>query len=324
VDEIYVMGHNTPDMDAIGSAFGVAFLARQMNKPAYVILDTGQFIPDVERAVQELKKSPELFASIISAEMVKKQRVKNSLLIMVDHNNPQLTISPKCYQAFDKVVIIDHHRRSEAFPQNPLLSYIESGASSASELVTELIQYQSTSKRQRISHIEATLLLAGITVDTKSFSARTTSRTYDTASFLRAMGADNALVNSLLASDLDSYMQMNQLISSSEYITEDIVIAAGADSQVFGSVTTAKAADTILGMSGIHASFVLSLRPDGKVGISARSRSNINVQIIMEEMGGGGHFNNAAAQLSDVRVSAARETLKNVIQNNINEIYSNN
>jgi c-di-AMP phosphodiesterase-like protein len=319
-EDVYIMGHRTPDMDAIGSAFGLAYFTRNLSKKARVILDKTQFIPDVERTYQELKQYPELFNSIISPEEVMKEKKDNSLLILVDHNNPHLTISEKVYLSFDKVVVIDHHRRSDDFPSNPLLSYIESSASSASEIVTELIQYQN-SRKNRLSKSEATLLLAGIVVDTRSFQARTTSRTYDSASYLKTFGADNAKVQNILASDLTSYLEMNELISSSEYVTEDIIVAYGQSNRIYGSVTTAKAADTILSMSGVNASFVISKRNDGKIGISARSKGSINVQLIMEELGGGGHFNNAAVQLPNQPIESVKDKLIATIQENINELY---
>ncbi|MDR0922515.1 MAG: DHH family phosphoesterase [Lactobacillales bacterium] len=322
-EDVYVMGHRFPDMDAIGSAFGVAYLARQYGKTAYVVIDNRQLIPDVEKCLTELKNYPDLQEYILTPIEVLKRDQENSLLVMVDHSKPSLTMSQEVYERFDKVVVIDHHRRGDEFPANPLLSYIESGASSASELVTELIQYQDVTKN-RLSKMEATLLLSGIVVDTKSFQMRTTSRTFDTASFLRSRGADSDMVQSLLSSDLNSYMEMNGLIGQSEYVTEDMVVAAAVDGKQYNSVTAAKAADTILSMSGIHASFVVTERTDGLIGISARSKGRINVQTIMEQMGGGGHFNNAAVQLKETTVAEVKKKLLTVIQQNINEIYERN
>ncbi|MEM5198763.1 DHH family phosphoesterase, partial [Enterococcus faecium] len=249
-----------------------------------------------------------------------KRKKESSLLVMVDYHKPSLSISQELYERFDKVVIIDHHRRGDEFPAKPLLSYIESSASSASELVTELIEYQSNSAN-KLQAFEATMMLAGIVVDTKSFNTRTTARTFDVASYLRTCGADSSLVQYLLSSDLTSYLEMNNLISKSEYVTKDTVVVAGSEDKEYDSVTAAKTADTLLSMAGINAAFVITKRTDQQIGISARSNGSINVQIIMENLGGGGHFTNAAVQLSNVTVAEVKEQLLDVIRQNINEMY---
>lgn len=319
-DEVYVMGHRYPDMDAIGAAFGVAKLAELNDRPSYVILNNNEIIPDVERCIQEVKKYPELESKIISPEGAIEQRAANSLLVMVDYHKPSLSISKELYDQFDRIVVIDHHRRGAEFPSKPLLTYIESGASSASELVTELLEYQGT-RTKHINSFEASLLLAGIVVDTKSFTIRTTARTFDVASYLRTRGADSELVQYLLSTDLASYQEMNHLIDRSEYVTEDILVTCADEKKEYDSVTAAKTADTLLSMSGINAAFVITKRTDGLIGISARSSGAINVQVIMEELGGGGHFTNAAAQFQDQSLAEVKEQLLNAIHDNINEMY---
>ena len=239
---------------------------------------------------------------------------------MVDYHKPSLSISQSLYEQFDKIVIIDHHRRGEEFPSKPLLTYIESSASSASELVTELIQYQS-SRANRLDRFEATLLLAGMTVDTNSFNVRTTARTFDVASYLKACGADASLVQYLLSSDLETYLEISDLIAQSEYVTSDIVVATGTDEKEYNSVIAAKTADTLLSMININGAFVITKRTDGLVGISARSTGTINVQLIMESLGGGGHFTNAATQLENVTVEETKQRLLAVINENMNQLY---
>ncbi|MFD2307457.1 DHH family phosphoesterase [Enterococcus termitis] len=318
--DVYIMGHKYPDMDAIGSAFGMARLAKFHNKHAWVVLEKSESIPDVERVMNEVEKYPELAEQIITPKDAMKRKTDSSLLIMVDYHKPSLSISQELYEQFAKVVIIDHHRRGDEFPAKPLLSYIESSASSASELVTELIEYQSNVQRQ-LDKFEATLLLAGIVVDTKSFSVRTTARTFDVASYLRTCGADSSLVQYLLSSDLTSYLEMNSLIAKSEYVTPDTVIVTGNETKEYDSVTAAKTADTLLSMVGINAAFVITKRTDKQIGISARSNGSINVQLIMENLGGGGHFTNAAVQLSNVTVAEVKEQLLRVIHQNIDVMY---
>ncbi|MBO0467850.1 DHH family phosphoesterase [Enterococcus plantarum] len=318
--DVYIMGHRFPDMDAIGSAFGMARLAKFHNKEAWVVLEKNESIPDVERVMTELEKYPELAKQIITPKEAMKKKTESSLLIMVDYHKPSLSISQELYEQFDKVVIVDHHRRGDEFPAKPLLSYIESSASSASELVTELIEYQSNVNKQ-LDRFEATLLLAGIVVDTKSFSVRTTARTFDVASYLRTCGADSSLVQYLLSSDLTSYLEMNSLIAQSEYVTPDTVIVTGSEENEYDSVTAAKTADTLLSMVGINAAFVITKRIDKQIGISARSNGSINVQLVMEDLGGGGHFTNAAVQLSNVTVAEVKEQLLKVIHQNIDVMY---
>ncbi|BCA84488.1 DHH family phosphoesterase [Enterococcus saigonensis] len=315
-EDIYIMGHRYPDMDAIGSAYGVATLADFQGKTSYVVINENELIPDVERCLSEIHKDEALEGHLISVKQALGQVKQNSLLVMVDYHKPSLSISQELYEKFDKVVIIDHHRRGEEFPTQPLLTYIESSASSASELVGELIQYQSSTKKQ-MDKMTATLLLAGIFVDTKNFSVRTSSRTFDIASYLKSKGANGELVQYILSSDLTSFLEISELVSKSEFIDQDIVVACASENKVYDSVTTAKTADTLLSMNDVQASFVITKRKDGLVGISARSNGKINVQSIMEDMGGGGHFTNAATQIKEKSLNEVKTMLYNEIQHSL-------
>lgn len=318
--DVFIMGHRFPDMDAIGSAIGVSCLARFNQKKAFIVIDENEIIPDVERCLEEIHKHPDIESQLITPERAIELKKENDLLVMVDYHKPSLSISQGVYEQFDKIVIIDHHRRGEEFPSKPLLTYIESSASSASELVTELIQYQS-SRTNRISRFEATLLLSGMTVDTNNFNVRTTARTFDVASYLKTCSADASLVQYLLSSDLATYLDISHLISQSEYVTDDIVVAAGTDEKAYNSVIAAKTADTLLSMVNINGAFVITKRTDGLVGISARSSGTINVQLIMESLGGGGHFTNAATQMEDISVEEAKQQLLVAIKENMKELY---
>src|SRR5690625_3745555 len=213
----------------------------------------------------------------------------------------------------DYKVVIDHHRRGEDFIENPTLVYMEPYASSTAELVTELIEYQP--KVEKLSTLEATALLAGITVDTKNFTLRTGSRTFDAASFLRSRGADTIKVQEFLKEDLDLYIKKSKLIEGVEIYRDNIAIAAADPGEVFGSVLIAQTADTLLMMDHIEASFVISEREDGGIRISARSLGALNVQIIMEKMHGGGHLTNAATQINEVTIDEAKEWLKEILDN---------
>ncbi|KAF1302635.1 MULTISPECIES: DHH family phosphoesterase [Enterococcus] len=312
-NDIYIMGHRFPDMDAIGSAFGVACLADFQGKTNYIVIDENELIPDVERCLEEIHKHEELEAKLITVQQAMGQITKDSLLIMVDYHKPSLSISQPLYEQFEKVVIIDHHRRGDEFPSKPLLTYIESSASSASELVSELIQYESNSQK-KLDKITATLLLSGMIVDTKSFAVRTSSRTFDVASYLKDSGADGAIVQYMLSTDLTSFLEISEMVASSEFITTSIVVACGSEEKLYDSVTAAKTADTLLSMNGVEAAFVITKREDGKVGISARSSGKVNVQKLMETLGGGGHFTNAATQISGKKINEVKTMLYNELK----------
>ena len=234
----------------------------------------------------------------------------NALLIIVDTHKPSLVIDERLVKKIDNVVIIDHHRRSEEFVKNPLLVYMEPYASSTSELVTELLEYQ---PRANLSILEATALLAGIVVDTKCFSLRTGSRTFDAASYLRSKGADTILVQQFLKQSWDTYIMRSKIIERTEFYKEGIAIAMGPESIRYNQILIAQAADTLLSMENVEASFVISKREDDTIGISARSLGKVNVQLIMEALGGGGHLTNAAVQLKDVSLEEAEERLKEAI-----------
>jgi cyclic-di-AMP phosphodiesterase len=190
---------------------------------------------------------------------------------------------------------------------------MEPYASSTAELVTELLEYQP--KHEKLTMLESTALLAGIIVDTKSFTLRTGSRTFEAASFLRTNRADTVLVQRLLKEDINTYMERAKIIETVEWLEKGIVIAKGNEDAVYGSVLIAQTADILLAMQDVSASFVVALRADGKIGISARSLGEVNVQVIMEELGGGGHLTNAACQLDVDTIEEAIEKLKLIIEN---------
>ncbi|MDN6383596.1 MAG: DHH family phosphoesterase [Tetragenococcus koreensis] len=306
--KIFVMGHRYPDMDAIGSAFGVATLAQFNQKECYVIIEPEEVTEDTQRCLEEINRHPEVANLVISSKEALKLIDDNSVLVMVDYNRPALSISKEAYDAFDKIMIIDHHRRGDEFPKRPLLTYIEPAASSASELVAELIQFQSN-KRKKVSKFIAGLLLSGIYVDTKSFFTRTTAQTFHVASYLKNHGADLSLVRYLLSSDLNSYLQMSELVSRSEYVTKDIVVAVASENETYDNVTASKAADTLLSMNDIEAAFVITNQLEHETSINARSSGGINVQRVMEKLGGGGHFSNAATQIKGKPIEEVRKML---------------
>ena len=306
-ENVFVMGHKYPDMDALGAAVATKIFANMNDKETFIVYDEKQLLPDVERAIAKLNESKDGFAHIIRMDTAYELKKSNSLLIMVDHSKTSQTMDYDFYKSFDKVVVIDHHRRDDDFPKNALLTYIESGASSASELVVEVLQYQNDQK-QKMSKVEASIALAGISVDTQKFSKGTTARTFEAASFLRSQGADNNLIKKFLATEFDKYKKINEIVLNAEF-HDNIAIGIGLYRKMYDNVTIAKAADTLLNMVGIDASFTIVNHENGYVAISARSSGDFNVQRIMEKFGGGGHFNNAAAQIYEKTPTEVRDDL---------------
>lgn len=312
-DQIFVQGHTQPDMDSLGACLGIRRIAKMNHKTCWIVLDQETVHSDVQRLLDDLKDYPDIAESIISPETAIEKATDQSMLLMVDHSKPSITIAPDLYQRLEnRVMIIDHHRRGEEFPENPLLVYIEPYASSTCELITEMFEYQSQ-ESEPINKVEATAMLTGIFIDTKHFSLRTGTRTFDAASYLRSAGADALEVQQYMKENVDSYLQRNHLIELVEFVNEDMAVVTGEDDQTYDPVTAAQAADDLLNMSGVDASFVITRRVDGRVGISARSLGQINVQLVMEDMGGGGHLSNAATQISDKSVTEVKQQLLDIL-----------
>lgn len=314
VDQVFVVGHKKLDMDALGASIGMQLFANNINERSYAVYDDRSMAQDIERAVGKIQSDGA--TKLVTVSDALRMVTDQSLLIMVDHSKTALTLSNDLYEKFHQVIVIDHHRRDEDFPENAMITYIESGASSASELVTELLQFQN-SKKNRLNKIQASVLMAGIMLDTKNFSVRVTSRTFDVASYLRSRGSDSVLIQEISAINFDEYREVNELILNGQMVFPHIIVATGASDVPYGTVTISKAADSMLAMSKIEATFVIALNEQGSISISARSRSKVNVQKIMEQMGGGGHFNSAASQLEDVTIDQVRTQLIDCIQEEV-------
>ncbi|MBT2687259.1 DHH family phosphoesterase [Bacillus sp. ISL-47] len=310
-DKVIIMGHKSPDMDAIGAAIGIQKVARMNQREGYVVVNFNELDTGVRRMMKEIEKNEELFSKFITPEQALEMATDDTLLVVVDTHKPSMVIEEKLLHKIEHVVVIDHHRRAEEFIHNPLLVYMEPYASSTAELVTELLEYQP--KNGKIEMLEATALLAGIIVDTKSFSLRTGSRTFDAASYLRGQGADTVLVQKFLKEDVDTYIKRAKLIETVQFYRDGIAIAKGQPDQVFDQVLIAQTADTLLTMDGVVASFVISNRSENMIGVSARSLGDINVQVIMENLEGGGHLTNAATQLHDATLDDVEIRLKMAI-----------
>ncbi len=315
-DQLFVMGHNNPDMDSLGACLGIRRIAEMNGKECWIVIGNQRPHADIQRLINEVNNYQTIKDHIITPAQALNKATASSLLVMVDHAKRSITISPELYDKLkDRLVIIDHHRRGEEFPENPLLVYIEPYASSTCELITEMFEYQPR-EGKGLNKIEATTMLTGIQVDTKSFTKSAGTRTFDAASYLRSAGADGMMIQSFMKEDPQSFMDRNHLISRAT-IQGHHAICAGENDRIYGSVTTAQAADMLLQVEGVAASFVITLRADGKVGISARSAGDVNVQVLMEKMGGGGHLANAATQVSGKTVDQVKQELIALLQQTV-------
>ena len=317
--EIIVMGHQFPDMDAIGACLGIRRIANMNQKKAWIVTNENQFSHDIHKLMDVIREQKDLREDIITPEEALEKLTPNTLVILVDVSRPVIAASPEVLEQANKIVVIDHHRRSQDFPKNPVLVYIEPYASSTGELITELFEYQNN-YAESIQPIEATAMLGGIIVDTRNFTLRTGSRTFDAASYLKSVGADTILIQRLLKENVETYLLRSHLLNSLILLENNIGIVQGEEDTPYPTVVAAQTADMMLSMENIDASFVVTKREDGRIGISGRSLGNKNVQRVMEKMGGGGHLSNAATQLSDTTIAEAVIQLKEVISELGNDI----
>ena len=302
-DKIMIMGHTNPDIDAIGSALGIYRIAKTLGKEAKIVANVET--PSIKDLYESIKDQyQEIF---ISSETALAQVDSATLIVVVDTHKKTYVESPELLTKTNKIVIIDHHRRSADFIDNSILTFQEVYASSAAELVTEIIQY--TQNEVELSEVEAEALYAGIMMDTKNFTFKTGVRTFEAAAYLRRCGVDIIKVKKWFQSDLESYNTISEIVRKAEIVRDSIGISIYDVQEKETSLICAKAADELLTIGNITASFVLGLMEDGKVCISGRSIGDVNVQMILEKLGGGGHITLAGAQLENVTIDEAKQEL---------------
>lgn len=310
-DQVLIAGHKTPDMDSMGSAIGLHRLVTQLKKPAKIIINPKELNQDIKQLLQLNYFSSEFKNNFIDINAAKKLVNSNSLIVMVDHHRPRLSEAEEILYNH-KIVIIDHHRRGEDMPAQTELTYIEPYASSTSELITEFyINLRNTN--QTMNRYEATALLAGIIVDTNNFSSRAGSKTFDVASYLKARGADTTQIHRFMKEDFGDIVARNNLFAKAEYLGEGYSVSRGTNEEVIDNVTAAQTADMMLDVENVEASFVIYRRSEDTIGISARSLGEVNVQTVMERLGGGGHLTNAATQIKEKTIDEAFEMLKTAL-----------
>ena len=306
-DEVFIMGHQNEDFDALGAALGVSRMARQLKKPVHIILS--DFNTGISKFTEGLKAKEGYSELFLPASRLINITAEKPVLFVVDTHIPHLTASPDLLDRIKDIVVIDHHRRSSNFIKNARLTYSEPATSSTSELVTELLYY--FNEDMNLPRLEATALYAGILVDTKNFAVQTGVRTFDAAAYLRRCGADPIVVRQMFRSDFETEQAKAKAKAGAQMLPNGLIITKCADELPNIQVIAAQVADSLLRIEGANASMVVfQLSPD-TVGISARSTGAINVQVIMEQFGGGGHQNVAGAQITG---TSLEDVYNNVIK----------
>ena len=300
---VYIMGHKSADLDSVGAAMGICCLCRKRGKQASIVIDLENNA--AQKLIEEIRQVPEYEDVFLSGQEAMLHCDPRSILVVVDTNRPDQVEYKPLLEAISKICVVDHHRRAADYINPVVVNLHETYASSASELVTELLQY--VVEKQDVLPIEAKSLLAGICLDTKFFNVRTGERTFEAAAVLRSLGADPTEVKKLLQSDFQDTMEKYQIIKSARLYRQELAIAALYTPTT--RVLAAQAADELLNISGITASFVLYPDEEGRTIISARSIGNANVQMILEPLGGGGNAATAGAQMQGVTVKDALDKL---------------
>ena len=312
-NKVMIMGHTNPDIDSMGASMGVYRLAKSLGKSAY-ILDSDE-TTTLQNFKKSLAKDAEYEDILINKEVALENIDEDTLLVIVDTHKATYVLAPELLEKTEKIVIIDHHRRSADFIEKATITFQEVYASSAAELVTELLQYAET--KVELKTIEAESLYAGIMMDTKNFTFKTGVRTFEAAAYLRKCGVDIIRVKKWFQSDLASFNKIADIVRKAEIVNKTIAISIYEKKTKDTSIICAKAADELLTISNVTASFVIGNLGD-KVCISGRSIGDINVQVILEKLGGGGHITLAGAQVEGMTI----EETKQELINRINEYFS--
>ena len=302
---VIIMGHRVGDMDSLGASIGLYSIARSRGKKTYIVLN------NVNHALKNMhermkKEDSHYIEALITTDKALEISDQNTLIVVLDTHRKSYTEAPELLDKIDKIVLIDHHRRSEEYIENTLLDYIEPYASSTCELVAEIIQYMED--HIKLTKFEADSLMAGIVVDTNSFTFKTGVRTFEAASFLKRSGADNVDVKELFNENIDFMKKKTEIIERSEIVFDDVAVSYVDENSDDSNVAAAQCADELLTIKDVKASFVL-VRNKDYINISGRSVGNFNVQVMMEYLGGGGHLNMAGAQIHTQDMEEAKAKL---------------
>lgn len=306
-ENILIMGHSESDLDSLGASIALYHIAKVYKAPVHIVINPDSIEAKTKRAYRRLVKSEQYDDVFVIPQRVNELVKEGTLLISVDNHRPTLSIAPQLVESVKDIVVIDHHRRGEEFMGSPILTYLEPAASSSVELITELFDYQE--KKVKLSELEATILYAGMLVDTSNFKSRVGVRTFKVAATLKEMGADMAKATELLQDDLAFTLKKAEFIQGAKRYHSHVLIASGQETENHTRVMLAKVGNELLSIDETEAAFVIGRIDENTVAVSGRSKDKINVQVIMEKMGGGGHFGMAACQITDTTVEEVNQLL---------------
>ena len=311
---VLIMGHTNMDMDALGSCLGIKAICDRVNIPAKLVVDFKATERKTKAAITSSFSKDEIEKLIVSSKEAISILDPATLIVVVDVHIPNMVMAPTLLEKSNKVVVIDHHRRAEEYIESPVFDYIDSSASSASEIITEFIKYSSISPRIEVSPTFATIMLAGIFLDSEYYRSNSTGiRTFESSTILKEYGANNSMADDLLKDDYEEYIEVNSIVRNMKTVEYGVIYSIADPDREYDSATIAKAANTCLSMKGIHASFIIGKISGKEIKISARSDGLINVSLLCEKMGGGGHFTSAAVTFMKSDVKAVEDILLTTI-----------
>ncbi|MCD8203829.1 MAG: DHH family phosphoesterase [Coprobacillus sp.] len=319
--KVFIMGHTALDLDAFGACLGIKAICDRCSVESRIVIDNKLVEQKTKAVINSSFSREDLNRLIMTPKEAMEELNTDSLLVVVDVHSPSLTLHPPLVDAATKIVVIDHHRRSEDIIDSPVLSEIDSSASSSCEIVAEMIKYCSLSPRVELPSLWATIMLSGIFLDTRYFKSKKTGLlTFDACSILKEYGADNGNADDFLKDDYEEFSVVSSLMSRLKTPVPGVVYAAGDPSMIYETATLAKAADQCLTMKGNHAVFVIGKTGEKEIRMSARSDGTINVQFVAEKLGGGGHYSSAAATFTKGTIDDVVDRLITILEDNINAI----
>ena len=311
---VLIMGHTNMDMDALGSCLGIKAICDRVQIPAQLVVDLKATESKTRSAITSSFTKDQLEELIVSSKEALGLVSPTTLIVVVDVHIPSMVMAPALLDKSNRVVVIDHHRRGEEYIESPVFDYIDPSASSASEIIIEFIKFCSISPRIEVSSTYATIMLAGIFLDSEFYKSNNTGiRTFESSTILKEYGANNSVADDLLKDDYEEYIEVNSIVRNMKTAEYGVVYAIADPDKFYDSATIAKAANTCLSMKGIHASFIIGKTSSREIKISARSDGLINVSTLCEKLGGGGHFTSAAATFMKSDVKEVETMLTNVI-----------
>jgi len=322
-EKVLVMGHANMDMDAFGACLGMKAICDRLKKHCRVVADLKNTEAKTRAAMTSSFGKDELEKIIVNSRDAEDMMSGSTLLIVVDVHIPDMVMAPRLIDKAAKIVVIDHHRRAEEYIDSPVFNHIDPAASSTCELISEFIRFSSINPRIELPSTYATIMLSGIFLDSSYFKSRNTGiRTFEAATILKEYGADNSLADDFLKDDYEEYKEVTGITSNLDTPYYGVVIATANPDRLYDHATIAKAANTCLSYKGVHAAFVIGKVSNREIRISARSDGSINVSLLSEKLGGGGHFTSAAATFNSNDPREVKQKLLAVLETSLSEASS--